>query len=140
MSLCKVAASVVGRLSLGYLSDKFNPWSLGVSTLTLTALISFVLWGVASHTLAGVLSFGIAYGLVAGGWSCLFSGFIRRVASTFQTAFLSFQNTNNFLRGRYNTIHDSIRLRLILSRARKRAIDADSLCITFLCQYKLIWR
>ncbi|KAJ7160130.1 major facilitator superfamily domain-containing protein, partial [Mycena filopes] len=75
------AASVVGRLSMGYLADKFNPWLLALVTLLSTSVATFVLWGVLSHSFGGLLAFGIAYGSVAGGWSSLWTGFVRPVAN-----------------------------------------------------------
>ncbi|KAJ7160111.1 major facilitator superfamily domain-containing protein [Mycena filopes] len=74
------AASVVGRLSMGYLSDKFNPWLLALVTLLSTSVATFVLWGVLSHSFGGLLAFGIAYGSVAGSWTSLWTGFVRPVA------------------------------------------------------------
>ncbi|KAJ7701419.1 MFS general substrate transporter [Mycena rosella] len=73
-------ASVVGRLSMGYLSDKVNPWVLALSTLFATSVTTFILWGVLSHTFAGLLAFGMVYGSIAGGWSSLWTGFVRPVA------------------------------------------------------------
>ncbi|KAJ6508307.1 major facilitator superfamily domain-containing protein [Mycena sanguinolenta] len=75
------AASVVGRLSMGYLSDKFNPWILALVTLFTTSVATFVLWGVLSHSFGGLLAFGIAYGSIAGGWSSLWTGFVRPIAN-----------------------------------------------------------
>ncbi|KAJ7133632.1 major facilitator superfamily domain-containing protein [Mycena epipterygia] len=72
--------SVTSRLSIGYLSDKVNPWILALSTLLATSVATFILWGVLSHSLAGLLAFGIAYGGVAGGWSSLWTGFVRPLA------------------------------------------------------------
>ncbi|KAJ7163485.1 major facilitator superfamily domain-containing protein [Mycena crocata] len=74
------AASVVGRLSLGYLSDKINPWLLALSALLTTSASTFILWGILSHSFAGLLAFSIAYGIVAGGWSSLWTGFVRPFA------------------------------------------------------------
>ncbi|KAK0243884.1 MFS general substrate transporter [Armillaria nabsnona] len=73
-------ASVLGRLCMGYLSDKFNLWFLGTSTLFATSLATFVLRGVLSQSLAGLLAFGIAYGILAGGWSSLWTGFVSPIA------------------------------------------------------------
>ncbi|KAJ7256824.1 major facilitator superfamily domain-containing protein [Mycena haematopus] len=75
------AASVVGRLSMGYLSDKFNPWILALVTLVTTSVATFILWGVLSHSFGGLLAFGIAYGSIAGGWSSLWTGFVRPIAN-----------------------------------------------------------
>ncbi|KAF8172024.1 major facilitator superfamily domain-containing protein [Mycena galopus ATCC 62051] len=74
-------ASVVGRLSMGYLSDRFNPWILALVTLFTTSVATFILWGVLSHSFAGLLTFGIAYGSIAGGWSSLWTGFVRPLAN-----------------------------------------------------------
>ncbi|KAF7337832.1 MFS general substrate transporter [Mycena venus] len=74
------AASVVGRLSMGYLSDTFNPWMLAFSILITTSATSFILWGVLSYSFAGLVAFGIAYGTVAGGWTCLWTGFVKPLA------------------------------------------------------------
>lgn len=72
---------MLGRLSMGVLSDKFDAWALALSTLFLTALATFILWGVLSNSFAGLLAFGIAYGVLAGGWSSLWNGFVRPIAS-----------------------------------------------------------
>ncbi|KIJ64420.1 hypothetical protein HYDPIDRAFT_181709 [Hydnomerulius pinastri MD-312] len=72
--------SVVSRLGLGFLSDKVDPWGLALSTLVFACFSTFVLWGVLSHTFAGLLAFGIAYGTIAGGWTCLWTAFIRPIA------------------------------------------------------------
>ncbi|KAJ7745497.1 MFS general substrate transporter [Mycena olivaceomarginata] len=69
------------RLSMGYLSDSFNPWMLAFAILATTSLTNFVLWGILSHSFAGLLAFGVAYGTVAGGWTCLWTGFVRPLAS-----------------------------------------------------------
>ncbi|PSR71729.1 hypothetical protein PHLCEN_2v12377 [Hermanssonia centrifuga] len=65
---------------MGILSDRFSPWLLASATLALTSLSTFVLWGVLSYSLAGVLAYGIAYGCLAGGWSSLWTGFVRPIA------------------------------------------------------------
>ncbi|ESK88007.1 mfs monocarboxylate [Moniliophthora roreri MCA 2997] len=70
-------ASVLGGISMGYLSDSFSPWVLAVSTLTFTSLATFILWGILSSSFGGLVSFGIVYGVFAGGWSSLWTGFIR---------------------------------------------------------------
>ncbi|KAK0441694.1 MFS general substrate transporter [Armillaria borealis] len=72
-------ASLLSRLSLGYLADRLNPWLLALSTLSSTSIATFILWGLLSRNLAGLLSFGIAYGALAGGWSSLWTGFIAPI-------------------------------------------------------------
>ncbi|KAJ7643747.1 major facilitator superfamily domain-containing protein [Roridomyces roridus] len=74
------ASSIVGRLSMGYLSDTMNPWMLAFSVFLSTSLTSFILWGVVSHTFVGLLVFGSVYGAVAGGWTCLWSAFVKPLA------------------------------------------------------------
>ncbi|KII90896.1 hypothetical protein PLICRDRAFT_39502 [Plicaturopsis crispa FD-325 SS-3] len=72
--------SVLGGLSMGLLSDKFSAWLLALSTVLATSLITFVLWGVLSHSFAGLLLFSIVYGALAGGWASLWAGFVRPIA------------------------------------------------------------
>ena len=54
-------------------------------TLAATSLSTFVLWGVAGHTVAGVMVFRATYGMLAGGWSSLWTGFVRPIASESST-------------------------------------------------------
>ncbi|KAK7462383.1 hypothetical protein VKT23_007982 [Stygiomarasmius scandens] len=74
------AGSVVSRLGLGFLSDKFDPWVLALGTLVSTTLSVFILWGVCSSNLGGLLAFGLVYGVFAGGWSTVWTGFIKKSA------------------------------------------------------------
>lgn len=67
---------------MGTLSDHFSPWFLAVSSLFAASAFTLVLWGGLSTSLASLLSFAVAYGILAGGWSCLWTGFVRPVAST----------------------------------------------------------
>ncbi|TFK52161.1 MFS general substrate transporter [Heliocybe sulcata] len=73
-------ANVFGRIAMGTLSDRANPWLLGSMTLFSTSLATFVLWGVLSRNMAGLVAYGIAYGGFAGGWSSLWTGFIKPIA------------------------------------------------------------
>ncbi|KAJ3773780.1 MFS general substrate transporter [Lentinula raphanica] len=75
------AGSVIGRLTMGYFSDASlkHCFILGLGTLLATSVTTFVLWGVFSTNLAGLFSFCIVYGLLAGGWPSLWSGFGKRL-------------------------------------------------------------
>ncbi|KAK0504325.1 MFS general substrate transporter [Armillaria luteobubalina] len=75
-----LTVALLNCLSMGYLSDKFNPWFLGMSTLFSTSFATFILWGVLSQNLAGLLAFGAAYGILAGSWTCLWTGFVSPFA------------------------------------------------------------
>ncbi|KAJ7617455.1 major facilitator superfamily domain-containing protein [Mycena polygramma] len=74
------AASFVGRLGIGYLSDKINPWILALANLLTTSVATFVLWGILSHSFAGLLVFGVVYGSIASGWTSVWTGFVRPLA------------------------------------------------------------
>jgi MCP family monocarboxylic acid transporter-like MFS transporter 10 len=68
---------------MGVLSDRFSPWLLGVLTLLSSSLVTFLIWGVAGSAIAGVMVFGVAYGLLAGGWTSIWTGFVRPLASMY---------------------------------------------------------
>ncbi|GJE97534.1 MFS general substrate transporter [Phanerochaete sordida] len=74
------AASILAGCSTGWLSDRYNIWALAFSTLLLTSVATFALWGIASFTYAGLLAYSIAYGLTAGCWSSMWSGFVRPIS------------------------------------------------------------
>jgi MCP family monocarboxylic acid transporter-like MFS transporter 10 len=73
---------------MGYLSDKINPWVLALSTLFITSVTTFILWGVLSNTFAGLLAFGVVYGSIASGWTSLWTGFVRPLASAYSSTFV----------------------------------------------------
>ncbi|KAJ3714603.1 major facilitator superfamily domain-containing protein [Lentinula guzmanii] len=99
--------SVISRLATGYLSDKVNPWLLGFSTLASTSAVTFILWGLLSYNLAGLLSFtaGIVpfshtYGILAGGWSSSWNGFTKPLSVlNFSTLLASDPNLSTTLFG-----------------------------------------
>ncbi|KDQ62717.1 hypothetical protein JAAARDRAFT_30613 [Jaapia argillacea MUCL 33604] len=101
-------ASVVGRLSLGFLSDKIDPWLLALTTLLSSSLATFLLWGVFSHSLGGLLAFGIAYGCLAGGWSSLYTSFIRPIAKDDPALCTSLLGILMFFRGLGNVLSTPI--------------------------------
>ena len=73
---------MIGGLCMGYLSDQFNSWALTLGSLVLTAVVTFILWGILGNTFAGLVAFGLAYGIVAGSFSSLWASFARVYAST----------------------------------------------------------
>ncbi|KAH8824906.1 MFS general substrate transporter [Flagelloscypha sp. PMI_526] len=75
------AASILGPLAIGYLSDRTNPWVLGFTNLTGTAFSVLVVWGAFSLNMPILLLYSIFYGIFAVGWSALWSGFLRPLAN-----------------------------------------------------------
>lgn len=73
--------AVFGRIGLGILSDKVSPWLLAIYALLFSSVATFLLWGVAGGATSGVLIYGILYGLVAGGWTSLWNGFVKPLSS-----------------------------------------------------------
>ena len=65
------------------MSDRYDVWILTLSSLVLTSLATFLLWGVFSYSLAGILIYSSVYGAVSGGFSTLWSAFVKPIASTF---------------------------------------------------------
>ncbi|TRM64968.1 major facilitator superfamily domain-containing protein [Schizophyllum amplum] len=74
-------ATMIGGLSMGYLSDQLNSWVLTLCSLVFTALATFVLWGVLGNTFAGLIAYGLVYGFVAGSFSSLWASFARVYAN-----------------------------------------------------------
>jgi hypothetical protein len=124
-------ASIVGRLSLGILSDRFSPWLLASTTLLLTAFAVFVLWGVLSYTFAGIVAYGIVYGCLAGGYSSLWTGFVRPIASkptaqpSISTHTALTQHSRTLCRRRPDYDHNHLRLPHALPRHRQHPLYAD---------------
>ena len=83
MSLAS-GASLLSRLALGTLSDYFASWLLAAITLTTASLTTFIFWGVIGHELAGLLVYGFSFGIVAGGWTSLWTGFLRPIVSKYR--------------------------------------------------------
>ncbi|KIK63552.1 hypothetical protein GYMLUDRAFT_162578 [Collybiopsis luxurians FD-317 M1] len=93
--------SVIGRLTMGYLSDASlkQCFLLGLSTLLATSVTTFVLWGVLSTNLAGLFAFCIVYGLFAGGWPSLWSGLGKDLTTNDPTLSMTLFGILLFTRG-----------------------------------------
>lgn len=76
------AFGYIACFAVGFMSDKYDIWLLTLSSLVLTSLATFLLWGVLSYSLAGILVFSGVYGAASGGFSSLWSGFVKPIAST----------------------------------------------------------
>ncbi|EKM53772.1 uncharacterized protein PHACADRAFT_98987 [Phanerochaete carnosa HHB-10118-sp] len=74
------ATAIIAGFAVGWLSDRCNIWALAFSVLLLSSLATLVLWGVTSFSFAGVLAYAAVYGITAGSWSSLWSGFVRPIA------------------------------------------------------------
>ncbi|RAL67054.1 hypothetical protein DID88_007834 [Monilinia fructigena] len=70
--------SVIGAISLGYLSDIRHITTVVLISSALSALSVFFLWGI-STSLPSLIFFTIIYGIFAGGWSAIWAGMIREV-------------------------------------------------------------
>ena len=73
---------------MGWLSDKFDIWILAIASLVGACLSTFIVWGVLSFSLAGILAYSVVYGLASGGWSSLWYGFVNPVASKYHRSLL----------------------------------------------------
>ncbi|KAI0322404.1 major facilitator superfamily domain-containing protein [Amylostereum chailletii] len=101
-------AGLVSRLTLGTLSDYFSPWLLALSTLAATSLVTFLLWGFAGHVVAGVLVYGMLYGMLAGGFSSLWTAFVRPVAKDDLSLYVTLFGYLMFSRGLGNVLSTPI--------------------------------
>lgn len=87
-----IGASVIAKLGFGALSDYVSPWILALFIFTCTSVATFVLWGVTGHVVAGVLVFGVVYGILAGGWFAIWGAFVKGITSKFSP--ISLKNAN----------------------------------------------
>ncbi|VDB91914.1 unnamed protein product [Peniophora sp. CBMAI 1063] len=101
-------AAVFGRVGLGVLSDKFSPWLLAIYALLLSSISTFMLWGFGGGATAGVIVFGSAYGLVAGGWTSLWNGFVKPLSKGDRTNATTLYSILLFSRGLGNVISTPI--------------------------------
>jgi MFS transporter, MCT family, solute carrier family 16 (monocarboxylic acid transporters), member 10 len=103
MKQTTTGCSVISRIGIGFLSDRFSPWLLGFSTLAVASLATFTLWGIFSTSISGLVSYGVVYGTVAGGWSSMWTGLIKRqtddpgTSNTMFFTFLFFRGLGNVL-------------------------------------------
>lgn len=79
-------SSVISRISLGHLSDILNPWTLTTLTLATTSISTFVLWGAVKTSIATLSIYAIIFGALAGGFSSIWTGFVRPIAKDDPTA------------------------------------------------------
>ncbi|KAB8293952.1 hypothetical protein EYC80_009424 [Monilinia laxa] len=70
--------SVIGAISLGYLSDITHITTVVLLSSALSGLSVFFLWGI-STSLPSLIFFSVIYGIFAGGWSAIWAGMTREV-------------------------------------------------------------
>ncbi|VDB91913.1 unnamed protein product [Peniophora sp. CBMAI 1063] len=112
-------ASVFGRLAMGALSDRVSPWLLAAFTLLLSSISTFALWGIAGSATAGILVFGVIYGLVAGGWSSLWNGFVKPISKGDPTTATSLFSILLMSRGVGNVLSTPISTALAANSSQK---------------------
>jgi MFS transporter, MCT family, solute carrier family 16 (monocarboxylic acid transporters), member 10 len=78
-------SAIIGRLSTGLCSDHYDAWVLALINLIASTFITFVLWGFVSTTFAGIIVFGLCYGIFVAGWASNWTGLIRYVNLLFST-------------------------------------------------------
>ncbi|SCZ90937.1 BZ3500_MvSof-1268-A1-R1_Chr1-3g02400 [Microbotryum saponariae] len=75
------AASIFSRIAVGVLSDRKPPHLIASVIMAVSAVSVFLLWGLASTSLAPLLIFSLVFGLACGPWTCLYVAMIKEVAS-----------------------------------------------------------
>ncbi|KAM0756234.1 MFS general substrate transporter [Meredithblackwellia eburnea MCA 4105] len=80
MLACVNATAVISRITLGVLSDRRSPHTLGAVAMLASSLCVFILWGVTSTSFAPLLVFALVLGLAAGGWTSLYARIIKDTA------------------------------------------------------------
>ncbi|KAI0035065.1 MFS general substrate transporter [Vararia minispora EC-137] len=101
-------ASFISRLSFGTLSDYFSPWPLACAVLSSASVVTFLLWGVAGHALAGTIIFALAFGGLTGGWTSMWSAFTKPIAKDDISLYVSLFGHLMFTRGLGNVLSTPI--------------------------------
>ncbi|GAB1521354.1 hypothetical protein RhiTH_004448 [Rhizoctonia solani] len=101
-------SSLISRIALGHLSDILNPWVLATSTLAATSAATFVLWGALVTTIGTLSAYSILFGALAGGFSSLWTGFVRPIARDDTTAATSMLGMLMLSRGLGNVLSTPI--------------------------------
>ncbi|CUA66846.1 hypothetical protein RSOLAG22IIIB_00295 [Rhizoctonia solani] len=114
-------SSVISRITLGHLSDTFNPWILTTVTLAATSVATFVLWGALVTTIGSLSAYSILFGGLAGGFSSLWTGFIRPIAKDDTTDATSMLGMLMLSRGLGNVLSTPISSVLIAGSMRDYA-------------------
>ncbi|CAE6459568.1 unnamed protein product [Rhizoctonia solani] len=112
-------SSVISRIALGHLSDTFNPWILTTLTLAATSVATFVLWGALVTTIGSLSVYSILFGALAGGFSSLWTGFVRPIAKDDTTAATSMLGMLMLSRGLGNVLSTPISSVLIAGSMRE---------------------
>ncbi|CCO27106.1 hypothetical protein BN14_01140 [Rhizoctonia solani AG-1 IB] len=97
-------SSVISRVTLGHLSDVLNPWVLATLTLAATSIATFVLWGALATTIGTLSVYSILFGALAGGFSSLWTGFVRPIAkddTTAATSMLAYKPLGTWQRAKH---------------------------------------
>ncbi|KAA1476048.1 MFS general substrate transporter [Dentipellis sp. KUC8613] len=105
------SSAALGPLLIGALSDYFMPWPLALITAVLSSISTFVLWGAVGNV-AGLLIFSATYGVVAGGWSTLWSGFVRTITKDDPAASMALYGFLMLSRGLGNVLCSPVSTRL----------------------------
>lgn len=111
-------SSVISRVGMGLLSDAFSPWILSTLTLAATSAATFVLWGAVTTTLATLSVYAVLFGALAGGFSSLWTGFVRPIAKDDPTAATSMLGMLMLSRGLGNVLSTPISSALISGSMR----------------------
>ncbi|KAI0092569.1 major facilitator superfamily domain-containing protein [Irpex rosettiformis] len=85
--------STFAGTTMGWLSDRFDIWVLALCSLFGTCLATFIVWGVLSFSLGGIMAYAVSYGITAGGWTSLWYGFVNPFAKddpSLSTTLISF--------------------------------------------------
>ncbi|KAH7922395.1 MFS general substrate transporter [Leucogyrophana mollusca] len=124
LSLALLNGSVaISGVCFGVLADKMNPWTLALCSATLATLATFLLWGVVSTTLGGMIAFGVVYGLFGGGWTSLWTSFIQPIAAEDPALANSLFGYLLLSRGLGNILSTPISTALFVGSASSSSVD-----------------
>ncbi|KAG9311573.1 MFS general substrate transporter [Chiua virens] len=98
---------IVGLVSVGYWSDHVTPWPIAFILSLISMLFTTVFLG-AIGNVVGIMLFCATYGFFTGGWSTLWTSFIRQIARQNIALSMSMYGVMFFTRGLGNVLSTPI--------------------------------
>ncbi|GAB5590144.1 hypothetical protein Unana1_05044 [Umbelopsis nana] len=112
------AASIIGQLALGYVSDRYGYATSTVISSLVASLSAFFLWGFAGKSLGLLIAFVVIYGTFGSGFTTSFPSIVTDIAGTEYRKPILIHGVFMLLRGIGNVVGNPIGSMILDSASR----------------------